>query len=336
MFGNALGWVISAVLAALTCWGVWFIGTLNEISPPSTGIVARTGNVRLDLLTHPEMLDVIKLPFDAQAIMPGMTEAKDAAPLYRQAIEKYNSDKFTYRDLFENKGKPKTTDIKDLPALQLLIDARNCKTMNLFGTNPREVIDYDRASADRLEAIYTLGFVAEKLAFYIKKEDPQNAILLAEAAFSLGTKMCEERLRYREFDAGAEILRGGAYVIKSLDPARATAADIDAPMRDLLKNRCLPLWTAIGSADPEVISRSAGDVFYVAKNSKERMWKVEAILKLGRNKFDMGSFGRGADQRWSRLLVKRMAKDEKLDPVVRTAAQAADELTLEGYHMIGG
>jgi hypothetical protein len=59
-------------------------------------------------------------------------------------------------------------------------------------------------------------------------------------------------------------------------------------------------------------------------------------LKLGRNKFDMGSFGRGADQRWSRLWVKRMAKDEKLDPVVRTAAQAADDLTLEGYHMIGG
>lgn len=335
MFGNAIGWVISAVLAGLTCWGVWFIGTLNEISPPSTGIVAKTGNVKLDLLSHPEMLDVIKLPFDAQAIMPAMTEAKDAAPLYRQAVEKYNSDKFTYRDLFES-GKPKTTDLKDLPALQFLIDARNCKTMNLFGTHPRDVIAYDRAASDRVEAIYTLGKTASRLALYIKNEQPDEALKLAEAAFSLGDKLCEERLRWREFEAGAELVRDGAFVIKSLDPARATAADIDGAMRDLLKNRCMPLWTAIGSADPAVISRTAGDVFYVAKNSKERMWRVEAILKLGRNKFDMGSFGRGADQRWSKLLVKRMANDEKLDPVVRTAAEAANDLTLEGYHMIGG
>jgi hypothetical protein len=87
MFGNLLGWVISAALAAVMCWVVWFIGSLNTISPPSTGIVAKTGNVRLDLVTHPEMLEPIQLPFNPQAIMPAMTEAKDAAPLYRQAVE---------------------------------------------------------------------------------------------------------------------------------------------------------------------------------------------------------------------------------------------------------
>lgn len=335
MFGNRLGWGISAVLAAVMILLTWWIGTLNVISAPSTGIVARTGNVSLNLLSHPELLDPIKLPFDPQAIMPKMIDAKDAGPMYREAMEKYNSDKYTYRDLFES-GKPKTTNLKDLPALQFLIDARNCKSMILFAKEPRDVIDYTRAASDRLEAIYTLGKTASRLSLYIKKEQPEEALLLAEAAFSLGDKLCEERLRWREFDAGAELLRDGAYVIKSLDPARAVAADIDGPMKDLLKNRCMPLWIAIGSADPDVISRTAGDIFYIAKNSKERMWKIEAILKLGRNKYDMGSFGRGADQRWAKLTVKRMANDQTLDPVVRTAAQAANELTHEGYNMIGG
>jgi hypothetical protein len=335
MFGNRLGWGISAVLAAVMILITWYIGTLNVMSAPSTGIVARTGNVKLDLLAHPELLDPIQLPFNPQAVMPNMTDAKDAGPLYRQAMEKYNSDKYTYRDLFEP-GKPKTTDLKDLPALQFLIDARNCKTMILFAKEPRDVIEYDRAAADHLEAIYILGKTASHLSLYIKKDQPDKALLLAEAAFSLGDKLCEERLRWREFEAGADVLRESAFVIKSLDPARAAAADIDVPMRDLLKNRCMPLWIAIGSADPDVISRTAGDIFYIAKNSKERMWKIEAILKLGRNKYDMGSFGRGADQRWARLTVKRMANDQTLDPVVRTAAKAANELTHEGYNMIGG
>jgi hypothetical protein len=93
----------------------------------------------------------------------------------------------------------------------------------------------------------------------------------------------------------------------------------------------MPLWTAIGSTDPNVISRTAGDVFFVAKNAKERMWRTEAIMKLGRNRFDMGNFGRGADQRWSTIIVKRMSNDSSLDPILRTAAKAAYELTHDGY-----
>jgi hypothetical protein len=250
-------------------------------------------------------------------------------------MEKYAADKYTYRDLFE-RGKPKTTDIKELPALQFLIDARNCKSMKLFTENPREVIDYDRPAYERLDAIYNLGKTCSRLALYIQKDRPQEAMLLAEAAFSLGSKMCEERLRWREFEAGAELLRDGAFIIKALDPARAQAADIDPPMRALLKDRCIPLWTAIGSADQMVISRTGGDMFYIAKNAKENMWRIEAILKLGRNKFNIGDFGRAADQRWASIIVKRMSHDEKLDLPVRTAAQAAAELTHEGYNMIGG
>jgi hypothetical protein len=335
MFGNRLGWGISAVLSALILLLVWYLGTLNAISPPSTGIVARTGNVALNLLDHPEILDPIQLPFSPQAVMPAMTDPRDAAPLYRQALEKYAADNSIYHNLFE-KGKPKTTDLKDLPALQFLIDARNCKTMNLYGSKPEEILGYDRDASDRVEAIYTLGKTASRLALYIQKEQPDQALVLAEAAFSLGVKLCDERLRWREFDSGAELARDGAFIIKKLDPTRAQPADIDAPMAQLLKDRCIPVWTAINSADQQVISRTSGDMFYIAKNAKERMWRIEAVLKLGRNRFNIGEFGRGADQRWSALTVKRMSNDASLDPAVRAAAKAATDLTLPEYNSIGG
>src|SRR2546423_1332234 len=131
MFGNRLGWLLSGLLTVLIFLLTWYISTLNVISPPSVGIVAKTGNVSLNLASHPEILDPIQLPFNPQAVMPAMADPTDAGKSYRQAIEAYNADKYTYRDLFE-RGKPKTTDLKELPALQPLIDARNSKTMKLF------------------------------------------------------------------------------------------------------------------------------------------------------------------------------------------------------------
>lgn len=334
MFGNRLGWGLSAVLTGLILLLVAYIAKVNSISGPSEGIISKTGMVALNLGSHPQILDPIELPYSPQAIMPAMTDPTDAAPVYRSAIEKYKADKYTYRDLFE-RGKPRTTSLKDLPALQLLIDARNCKTCNLFGANPHEVIGYERATSEPLDALTDLGMAAKQLSLYIYKDQPPEALQLAEAAFSLGHKMCEERLRWQEFAAGAQILRDGAFVIKSLDPARAQAANIEEPMRLLLKDRCIPLWTAIGSADSDVIARTTGDMFYIARNSKERMWRIEAILKLGRNKYYVGEFGKGPDQRGAINLLRRMSADPKLDPAVHAAAQAANDLTLEGYHLIG-
>ena len=325
------------MLAGVTLLLVWYLTTLNAISAPSEGIISKIGSVTvaLNLPSNQQSLDPIRLPFSPQSIMPAMTQAKDAAPAYRQALDKFKADKFTYSDLFET-GKPKTTDLKDLPALQFLIDARNCKTMDLFGANPREVIEYGRPAAEPLEGLYHLGKAASKLALYIKKEQPDQALLLGEATFSLGVKMCEERLRWREFEIGADLLRDGAYIIKSVDPARAQTADINEPMRLLLKDRCMPLWTVIGSADPAVISRTSGDMFFISKNAKERMWRIEAILKLGRNKFDIGETGRGADQRWATTLVKKMSNDTTLPPAIHTAAAAANELTRDRWLTLGG
>jgi len=268
--------------------------------------------------------------------MPAMTDPRDAAPLYRQALEKYAADNSIYHNLFE-KGKPRPPILRICPRIQFLIDARNCKMMNLYGSKAEEILGYDRDASDRVEAIYTLGKTASRLALYIQKEQPDQALLLAEAAFSLGVKLCDERLRWREFDSGAELARDGAFIIKKLDPTRSAGrryrrAD-GATFEGSLHPPSGPPST---SADQQVISRTSGDMFYIAKNAKERMWRIEAVLKLGRNKFNIGDFGRGADPRWSILTVKRMSNDATLDPAVRAAAKAATDLTLPEYNSIGG
>jgi hypothetical protein len=335
MFGNRLGWGISAGLTVIILLVLHWVGQVNAMSGPSHGVVSRTGNVALNLGEHSDMLAVIQLPFNPQSVLPSMTETDDAAPLYRKAIDEIKSDLFTYRDLFET-GKPKTTSYKDLPAIEFIVEARNMRGMKLFAAQPAKVIGYDKESTAPIEAIYYAGKAASRLALYIQKDKPADSLILAESVFSLGVKLCEERIRWREFEAGAELLRDGAYLINKLDSARAQAANVDAGMKQLLKDRCIPLWTVIGSIDQDVIGRTAGDVFYIARKSPERLWRVEALLKLGRYKFNAGNSGRSGDQRWAKITVKRMANDASLDPVVRIAAKAANDLTLPQFHMIGG
>ena len=337
MFGNRLGWGLAAVLALAILAGVWQMSKLNAVSPPSKGIVTRTGNVALNLDDNPQALDPISLPFSPSGVYPGMTESKDAAPLYRQAIERYRANKDPYDRLYESTtGKSSATNYKDLEAINLLVQARTANSMNLYTDSPEQVIDYT-AYPPGLEALNHLGKAAIRLAMQIKDQNKSDALILAEAAFSLGAKLANERVRWYEFQTGVELMRDSAYLIKTLDPARATPAQAaEDQLKSAMKDRWLPMWTVISSIDPQVIGRTAGDVFYIARHSKERMWRVEAVLKLGRYKFDVGDPGRGADQRAAGLTVKRMAADTDLDPAVRIAAEAARDLTLERYNMIGG
>ena len=62
------------------------------------------------------------------------------------------------------------------------------------------------------------------------------------------------------------------------------------------------------------------------------MWRVEAILALGRVRFFSGISRSAADQRAALAGVKRIAADDP-DPIVRAAAEAARDLTAEQYRM---
>jgi hypothetical protein len=90
-----------------------------------------------------------------------------------------------------------------------------------------------------------------------------------------------------------------------------------------------PIYEVLTSADPAKIAANAGDIFRFATRSRERMFRVEAILKLGRYRFNSA---RAADQMAAPRFLRFLGHDA--DPAVRAAAQAAGGLTVEQYRMI--
>jgi len=350
MFGNRLGWGLAAVLALGVFGLVALVGSMNKISQPSKGVVAGLGvggkPVALNLEADASILDPIVLPFRPTDIVPEMTKAEDSAPLYRKAIDAYKANKYDYDPaLIIKNGRPRYTDLAKFPALIPLIEARHTTQMNLYKANPEAVITYQSEPPD-LKALNDLGTLAHKLALFMK-DDPgkrEQAIQLAEAAFSLGYKMANERLRYIEWFWGSGMLREAALVLASIDDSRkAAATDLNKAMGELLSKRAYPLWQVVGSVDGAIIGRTAGDVYYIAKNAKERMWRIEAVLKLGLYRYTVGGDPRNpaipsakaADQRQALPRVRRIKNDPNEDPAVRAAAAAAENFTHEDFQRYG-
>jgi hypothetical protein len=89
----------------------------------------------------------------------------------------------------------------------------------------------------------------------------------------------------------------------------------------------------ISTLDSRRIGTYAGDVFAFAARSTERMWRVEAILSMGRMRFNIGA-GRRSDQLAAGRLLAQFITDP--DPAVGAAARQARALTIEQYRQIGG
>src|SRR5208282_5036198 len=103
----------------------------------------------------------------------------------------------------------------------------------------------------------------------------------------------------------------------------------EAAMRDYDANHVQPIYEALVSADQQVIAMHAGDMFQFAQHSQDRMIQVEAVLALGRLRFDAA---RNADQDAAMRFIRKAAASP--DPAVQAAAAAATGLTLEQYRMI--
>ena len=93
-----------------------------------------------------------------------------------------------------------------------------------------------------------------------------------------------------------------------------------------------PVLHIVRSIDAKVVGEHTGDLFELAKRSRERMWRVEAILALGRVRFFAGEGGTAANQRNAMRILRDLAENDP-DPIIRTAATAARDLTVEQYRV---
>lgn len=323
MFGNRLGWIFAgAELAVVGLVAFLFTVKAGALTPPTSDY--QPGSVALA---------AIALPTEPEAVLTAMSGSCDAADLYRQAIEAYRRSPAVYNQAAQNAS---SADPAKLPALDFLLKATPCLRMTLFSSNPAGVINYE-SERPQIEALRVLGEACANAGVLVATRDRKSGMRYMEAAFSLGAKMYHERAVYQEFFDGMGLMGKAGTALSRLyekngDTSMAKQLKaFDESRMEYYNKRIAPTWRIISSIDDKVIARHAGDVFALAHNSQDRMWRVEATLKLGRYRFNAG---RSGDQRGAMREVRKMAEDPAEDPAVKAAAAAARDMTLEQYHML--
>jgi hypothetical protein len=323
MWGNRLGWGISAAIILFAC----FIGYLIEqagLPTPPTGWVTQS--------VHP-----LETPADANQVVPGMTGARDAGDFYRQAIADYQSSPSFYDQLAEARDFDPAV-VAQRPGLKALLDAATCSTMNLFQATPQDVVNYESERAP-LEAIEKVGMAAARIALLAGvNKDVATAKKYDAAVFSLGLKLYQERVVYDELLKGEGLMGVGAGGLQRLaerakDSSRADVLkNFDDERVQGFKDKIEPVWAVISSIADNSIAIHAGDMFALVKDKNvDHLWRVEAALKIGRLKYNANRRG---DQLLAQKFLRERAEDPMETPAIRAAAAQARDLTIEQYRQL--
>jgi hypothetical protein len=314
MWGNALGWRISIVLFALAMGiGLWLRAQM-QITDPT--------NLSLDSKNLAELSP----PIGADAIVK-QDQPGDAGDKYASAATMYQNDPDTCDDYAQKPDGPPP------PAMQSVLDATHLSAMNLFAKDPASLIDY-QSDHPELDSLGKIGQEMEAVGLRLERAGkPDDARKFLFAAYALGVNLLRERIDYDEYSHGMGLMDGATTALAEMEPPNSPRAQMlqtqEITMEGYNNDVVDKIYTVLVSADPARIAVNAGDIFRFATKSQERMFRVEAILKLGRYRFDAA---RAADQLAAPRFLRVLALDP--DPSVRAAAQAATGLTVEQYRMI--
>jgi hypothetical protein len=320
MWGNTLGWSISAVLVGLTISLVVYLDRTGRISTPRTDFSQKTGAG-----------GEIRLPVPPSVVLSKLDDSIDSTEIYRRAILKYNEDPFTY-GRFVRAGRER--DIADLPAIKILHEAAASSRADIFAASPATIVTMKSDIPD-LQALLTLGQAARRAGQLIAKSKPDEAMALHRAAFALGAKLYTERLSFAELSIGLTLIAESAAAMRSLarDNGDTTfergVAEFDTARINYVNDQIAPMNNVLRAVDQTVLETHFGDVLYFARNAEERMWRVEAIFALARYRFNAA---KSADQTLAENTLRQLSDDE--DPIVRLAARVGRDLTIEQYRMI--
>jgi hypothetical protein len=307
MFGNSVGWTISAILTFLMAGVLYVISVRLDNTTEPTGA-----------LNRPYVTNSIELPESAKTLVVAMDSPGDAGPLYRQALN-------------ECKANPQDSSA----GIEKVLSATKLKDMNLFINTPEEIVNYRMMDADALKHLMAAGKNTINKGLSLRKTDPNEAIKYFQAGYALGYKMTQERLNYWEFFSGLELMGDGATGLQKLaemakDKKRVEELQAMNAERLKLALKIQEVEGILNSVSQTKLEKYFGDVYEVARKSGERMWRCEAMLALGRYRFNAGTRG---DQKAAEKLLKREAANQS-DPAVRAAATAGRDLTVEQYRVL--
>jgi len=326
MFGNIKGWGISGGIVVVVSLLIIFMGKPPPITPPTKTIPLALSSISNALKdADPKNL----------GIKSGGNDA-DAQDLYMKVIDDYKLNQFKY-EKYSSAIKQLLVDKPEF--LDWIVEAADCSKATLFAKNPQLIINYNN-ELDAIVALKQTGVWLDTLGLALvqsKPPDYKNADRYLRAAFILGERLYDERIRFEEFTAGTEVMTNAAYAMqKEAELKRDTARveqlqAFEGAITDY-KAKLGPVVQAISGIGGNPLS-NAGDMFDIAENSKEPMWRVEATLKLGRMHY-MDTVT-PADQRGAVRELKKLA-DNADSFAVRTAAEKARDLKVEDFRKIGG
>jgi hypothetical protein len=249
-----------------------------------------------------------------------MTEPADAIDLYRQAIAEFTTNQSVYESY---RPSIEPTEVQKIrKAVDLLIRASSMARPGVFADRPQELITYD-TDRPALQSLKAVGNATTVLGLVYKaKEQPEKARQVLQAAFTLGLKLHEERLVYDEWRAGRNLMAAARPL------AELTGNDafeqLERQWRQLYDNHMEKVSAAIWTLQPHT-----GDMCALALGANEPMWRVEAILALGRCRYSGETMG---DRNGARNLLAKLAMSQ--ESRIRIAATAARDLPVEQWRKL--
>lgn len=325
MWGNQRGWIFAAIIAL-------GMGGLLSFAVIPPGMTSPTGKLPLamksaDFSTNPD------------TIVPPPTGDADAGPIYRSAGNEWSS----HSDMYEAMQNAPVSASKNLPQpIKDILSASDCGKMNLFASNLDDVVNYHNERPTLL-GLYTAGELLNSLALLHTKAnytDLKLATEYATAEFNLGRHLYQERIVFDEWMDGLNLMSNASMVLAAAEQDSSKAQsekDFGFAINDFVKNQATRLWQVIAGLGEDDKHMYAGDMFQIAQESPERMWRVEATLKLGKFKFNAPTRG---DQIGAKRVLRTMSAAQTLSPdpltqsSVHAAALSAADLTIDDYRLI--
>ena len=317
MWGNLQGWLISAVLLIASSAMFYHLAT-PPVESQATSLI-------------PLALNPIALPMDAKVVLPPAMNSRDAGSSYRQAILRYQENPKPYLD-------PIHAKIEDLSALPLLLDGRDCGRMALFESKPQELVSY-ALEHPSLDALSNISNAANTVGLGLMLDEKYEAAKpYFEASFAAGRHLFSERVTWQEMSLGMSMISDGAQNLAKLaDRTREGArADVLRKFQDGIDKYRTELQTSVASPLSNPVesygSKYAGDIFAIAKDTHvERVWRVLAIMHLGRYRWNVADDRKG-DQYWADQELANLSSSldpKNADQVILMAIHAAQGLTVE-------
>lgn len=336
MFGNAKGWVVSALIVVLTGGLIFYAGRPEPRSAPTGQLaVARKSAA---------------LPVDPKSVLPPAGSEGEAADALKAMAESARGLKMD--QAFKQFESAKTNAQRRVllptvrPQLDELVAASKAgrlggllKADDAVGYGKKPYLaSVKRVGLAAVEGGFALAYVDSKAAKDPKDsrtpDDQKRGVEYIEAAFQVGRMLYEDRLIFKEWRDGLDLMSRSTFMLATLagqtDPDRKDRLEKFVATLDDVSKPAQSAWMTL--VHP-VSAEAPGDVFQIATSPDvDPMWRAEAILKLGRMKLMSGV--RPGDQRDAIDVLAKIAAEPNLPPAVRVAVDKAVKLDADGHQQM--